>query len=150
MQYLLAQENRETGTIHIGVVVSDLQKSVDFYTNVVGMKKTGSFTVDANFARRSGLSGGEPFEVTGMQLDDKPGATQYKLMSFGRKATHPPRKDIRDDTGIQYITIFVDDLQPYLDRIRKHHVRLLGDTPIPGGGPGNTFVLIRDPDGTFN
>ncbi len=35
-----------------------------------------------------------------------------------------------------------------LKRIKQHKVKLLGETPI-GLGENASFVLIRDPDGTF-
>ena len=40
---LLAQSEFSSPTISIGVVVSDLEKSVDFYNSVIGMKKVGVF-----------------------------------------------------------------------------------------------------------
>ena len=44
--------------------------------------------------------------------------------------------------------INVTKLQPFIDRIKRHNVELLGDTPIPLSSERH-FVLIRDPDGTF-
>ena len=36
----MAQSEFKSGVIGVGVVVTDLDKSLDFYTNVIGMKKT--------------------------------------------------------------------------------------------------------------
>lgn len=138
----------EHGTIQFGVVVSDLQKSLDFYTNIMGMTKTGSFDVDEEFAKRSGLTGGEPFSVTILKLKDSTEATEWKLMSFGQKGSHPRPEYIQDDTGVQYVTINVTSMKPFLDRIREHNVKLLGDTPT-NLDDNREFVLIQDPDGTF-
>ena len=41
-----AQSEFSSATIGIGVVVSDLEKSLNFYTKVIGMKKTGEFDID--------------------------------------------------------------------------------------------------------
>ncbi|HKI81046.1 MAG TPA: VOC family protein, partial [Pseudodesulfovibrio sp.] len=43
---LAAPEEFASPTISIGVIVSNLEKSVDFYTRVVGMTKSGEFDVD--------------------------------------------------------------------------------------------------------
>ena len=44
------------------------------------------------------------------------------------------------------MTINVTSLEPFLKRIKKHNVKLMGDTPVPLGSE-NHFVLILDPDG---
>lgn len=145
---LLAQGEFSSPIISIGVVVSDLEKSLDFYTSVIGMKKVGGFEVDEDFAKRSGLTGGVPFSVTTLKLEDTENATQWKLMSFGKDAPDPLPVYVQDMVGMRYTTIMVSDLAPFLKRIKKHKVKLLGDTPIPLGDSGNThFVLVSDPDG---
>lgn len=146
---LAAQTNEFTSeTISIGVVVADVEKSVDFYTKVIGMKKTGGFTVDATGGKRTGLTGGLPVTITVLKLGESKTATEWKLMSFGKTAAHPKQVHLQDDTGMQYITIHVTALKPFLARIKEHNVKLLGETPISLGG-NTQFVLVQDPDGTF-
>lgn len=137
-----------SGTISIGVVVSKMKKSLEFYTEALGMKQTGGFSIDREFGRKSGLTGGKPFEVVILKTADQPNATEWKLMSFKEKATHPDQKHIQDDTGIQYVTMFVKSLDPFLVRLKKKRVKLLGKTPVQLPD-GNHFVLVKDPDGTF-
>jgi len=144
---IMAQSEFSSNQISVGVVVKDIQKSLDFYLNVVGMKKVGEFEVAADFAKSSGLSNGVPFHVDVLKLEDGPGANQWKLMSFKKDPAHPMPTYIQDDNGMQYITIMVSSLDPFLKRIKKHHVKLLGDTPIPL--EEDHFVLIQDPDGTI-
>ncbi len=135
-------------TISVGVIVSDLDKSLAFYTNVVGMTRVSSFDVDVDFTRRSGLTEGTDLHVEVLKLVDDPEATQWKLMTFGDKAKKQSNRYISSHTGMQYTTINVKNLTPFLERIKKHKVKLLGETPIPLG-PDRHFVLIKDPDGTF-
>lgn len=136
------------GSIQIGVICSDLQQSIDFYTEVIGMTKTGGFSVDEAFAEKSGLTGGVSFDVTVLKLKDEPEAAEWKLMSFGKEAAHPPQKFILDDIGMQYITIFVKSMKPFLERINMHNVTLLEETPT-FLEDGRQFVLVQDPDGNF-
>ncbi|MBN1820908.1 MAG: VOC family protein [Prolixibacteraceae bacterium] len=143
-----SQKDFSNNSISIGVVVADLQKSIDFYTNVIGMTKTGGFSVDDNFTKRSGLNSGMAFDVTVLKLEDDPQAPEWKLMSFNRKPTHPWQKYMTDDNGIQYVTIFVNSMNPILERINKNNVRLLSEPGLKLED-GRSFVLIQDPDGTF-
>ena len=134
--------------ISVGVVVEDLDKALDFYLNVIGMVKTGEFGVDATKAKELGLSNGNSFDVKVLKLENSENAPEWKLMSFGKKATHPKQTYVPDDTGVQYITIFVKSMKPLLERIKKHDVKMLGKTPAMLDET-RQFVLVQDPDGTF-
>ncbi|MGQ8336909.1 VOC family protein [Sunxiuqinia sp. A32] len=135
-------------TIQVGVVVEDMDAALDFYMNVLGMVKRPGFSVDAEFAKRSGLSNGIPFDVTVLKLEDSDDAQEWKVMSFGKKANHPKQKYMSDDTGMQYTTILVKSMTPFLERIKKYNIELLGETPIKLDEQ-RLFVLIQDPDGNF-
>ena len=134
--------------ISVGVVVEDLNKSLDFYLNVIGMIKTGEFGVDATKAKELGLSNGNSFDVKVLKLEDSENAPEWKLMSFGKKATHPRQNYVPDDTGMQYVTIFVKSMKPLLERIQQHGVKTLGTTPAMLSETLQ-FVLVQDPDGNF-
>lgn len=134
--------------ISIGVVVEDLNKSLDFYLNVIGMVKTGEFGVDAEKAKELGLSNGNSFDVKVLKLENSDNAPEWKLMSFGKKSTHPRQSYVPDDTGMQYVTIFVKSMKPLLERIHAHGVKTLGSTPSMLSET-TQFVLVQDPDGNF-
>lgn len=136
------------GTISTGVVVSDVEASVKFYTEVVGMTQTGGFKVPGEFATKLGLSDGHTLDVTVLKLQDSPDAAQWKLMSFGDMPKAQRSKHITGHLGMQYITVMVTDLAPFVKRIKAHDVELLseGAVELPNG---NHFVLIQDPDGVF-
>ena len=134
--------------ISVGLVVEDLSKSLDFYQNVIGMVKTSAFSVVSARAKELGLSNGDRFDVTILKLENSEQAAEWKLMSFGKKANHSKPIYVPDDTGVQYITIFVKSMKPVLERIQKHGVKMLGKTPTMLD-PNRQFVLVQDPDGTF-
>jgi len=134
--------------ISVGVVVQDLNKALDFYINVIGMTKTGEFSVDATKTKELGLSDGNSFDVKVLKLENSENAPEWKLMSFGKKASHPKPTYVPDDNGVQYITVFVKSMKPFLERIQKHGVKMLGKTPTMLDA-NRQFVLVQDPDGTF-
>jgi predicted enzyme related to lactoylglutathione lyase len=135
-------------TIFVGSVVADLDKSVEFYTKVIGMTKTGAFSVDGVKSKELGLTDGRVVDVTVLKLEDSPQANEWKLMSFGTKSSHPKPKYIHDDHGMQYITILVNHLNPIIDRINKNNVKILSGKPSQLD-ENRFFILIQDPDGTF-
>jgi catechol 2,3-dioxygenase-like lactoylglutathione lyase family enzyme len=134
--------------IFVGNVVEDLDKSVKFYTEVIGMTKTGEFSVDKTKAKELGLTDAYNLDVTVLKLEDSPNATEWKLMSVGTKAKHPKQKWMTDDTGPQYITILVNHLDPFIKRCKEHKVKILSGEPSSLGGDRH-FILVQDPDGTF-
>jgi len=138
----------QRGTIDIGVVVSDLPLSLAFYTEVLGMHRAGEFTIDEDFGRRSGLTGGEVLHVAVLKLDDGEDSTSWKLMSYDGATSNAPHDHIQDGLGVRYITIQVKDLHPFLSRLRDRQIPLLGETPIALGDT-QEFVLVKDPDGIF-
>ncbi|HNX54949.1 MAG TPA: VOC family protein [Prolixibacteraceae bacterium] len=134
--------------ISVGLVVENLNKSLDFYQNVVGMVKTSEFSVESARAKELGLSNGDRFDVTILKLENSDQAAEWKLMSFGKKPAHPRQKFVPDDTGMQYITLYVKSMKPILERIKKYNVKTLGITPTKLD-ENRDFVLIQDPDGNF-
>jgi len=112
------------------------------------MIKTGEFSVNADKAKELGLSNGNSFDVKVLKLENSENAPEWKLVSFGKKSTHPKQTYVPDDTGVQYITIFVKSMKPVLERIKKHDVKMLGKTPAMLDET-RQFVLVQDPDGTF-
>ncbi len=143
-----SQSNFSSNLIGLGVVVSDLDRSLDFYVDGIGMVKAYSFTINEEFSKRSGLSNGVPAEVTVLKLDNSPNANEWKLMSFGKEKTHPKPDYIQDGTGVQYITINVKALNPVIKRLKEKNVKLLGSTPTPLN-QNLHFILVQDPDGIF-
>ncbi len=143
-----AQNNFSNPAISVGVVVEDLQKSIDFYTQVIGMTKTGAFSVPVEQCKELGLTDSYDLDVTILKPINSETSSEWKLMSLGTKAKNPEQKYMSDDTGIQYVTLFVKEIQPILDAARKHNTKILSGQPSVLGD-GRKFLLLQDPDGNF-
>lgn len=135
-------------TIHVGVVVSDLEASMKFYMEAVGMRHVSGFDIGADLGKKLGLSDSIAFRVEVLQLGSGEEATQWKLMTFGDRALGQENSFIHDRVGMQYITIYVRDLNHAVERLEASDIPMLAETPaqIPDG---NHFVLVQDPDGNF-
>jgi catechol 2,3-dioxygenase-like lactoylglutathione lyase family enzyme len=143
-----AQTNFVKPTISIGIIAENLTKSIDFYTNVVGMAQVREFVVDVEKAKRMGLSKNQKFDIKVLKLENTDIATELKLMSFQKKTNLSRKKYLPDENGIRYLTIFVKSLQPVLERIQKNNIKKMGQTPTMLDEK-RKFVLIQDPDGNF-
>ncbi|WP_411031943.1 VOC family protein [Spongiimicrobium sp. 3-5] len=137
----------ERNTISIGLVASDLEESLKFYTEIVGLVETGGFSIDEAFGKSSGLTGGTPFDVKILKLEDDPSASELKIVTFNNEK-NMSEQHIQERNGMRYMTIFVKSLEPVIARITENNIPMLGDTPIKIGD-GRGFVLVQDPDGVF-
>lgn len=143
-----AQSASADPTIDVGIVVEDLDASLQFYREVLGMEQRRTIDITEDFGQRSGLTGGHPTEIRVLTLGEGDAATEWKLMTFEELPDAPAESDITDQRGMQYITLQVDQLGPYLERARDHGVEPLGDTPV-ALGEDNHFLLLQAPEGTF-
>ncbi len=145
-----AEKEFSSTTIQIGMIVSDLDETVKFYKDIIGFKQFDppSFDVDAEFSKKAGLTDSLPIHVEVLKLGDGPTATQLKVMTFGDRPQQQKNEYFHSNTGIQYITIRVKNLTPFIESIQKHGIKLLGETPVPLGQT-NYLVLVKDPDDTF-
>lgn len=144
-----SMEDFSSTTIQIGMVVSNLDQSLFFYKDIIGMAQVdrARFDVDADFAKKAGLTDDLPIHVEVLKLGSGANATQLKLMSFGDRAKKQDNEFIHSQTGVQYITLSATNLAPILDRLKKNNIPLLGESPVSVGE--DHFVVVKDPDGTF-
>lgn len=156
---LLAQEEEKaapveeeslysSAVVDLGIVVSDLEKSAKFYTEVLGLKEVPGFSVPAERTTAFGLTDNQPATARVFVLDDtKTPNTKLKMMAFpdapGTKADHTY---IHSTLGFSYLTLFVKDMDAALARLEKAKVKTLGETPSRLGG-NNFLTTFRDPDG---
>lgn len=138
-------------TFDLGCVVSDVDAAVEFYTEAVGFKVAGSFSVDGEYADEVGLTNGSSLNVTVLTLGDGEGATKLKLMSTGNSAP-VANQHINTSLGFSYITIFVKSMDDALARLEKAGVKTVAKSPLalPGNlDPSMALTIIRDPDGNL-
>lgn len=140
-------------TIDLGCVVTDIDKSVKFYTEGIGFREVKSFEVPADLARDAGLTDSKPLSVRVLTLGDDETATKLKLMQV--VGTLPRTGDtefIHSHTGFRYLTIMVADTEAVLARMEKLGVKPIAKGPvaIPESlVPGMSLTCVRDPDGNI-
>ncbi len=134
----------------IGFTVSEMDRSVAFYSNVLTFKPVSDVEVDGpEYDQLWGIFGVRA-RVVLMQL----GAQQLELIEF----LSPP--DVRPipvpsyshDLWFQHVAIVVRDMEAAWAQLRKHHVRQISPRPqmIPVSNiaaAGIKAIKFRDPDG---
>lgn len=140
-----------SSTIDVGVVVSDVKKSLAFYKDALGFTELPGFKVDGDYASNAGLANKLELDVHVLVLGEAEGATKLKLMDF--KSSPGARVDntyIHSSIGFRYLTIFVKDLKAAVARANQAGGKPVGKTPLPlpkGFPEGMGLAIYRDPDG---
>jgi catechol 2,3-dioxygenase-like lactoylglutathione lyase family enzyme len=130
----------------VGVVVSDLEKSLDFYTNVIGMTRVSTFHVAPEMAGGSGLTEYKGIDIINLKLNDEAGSPIYKLARIQDVVNEPISNSFQP--GFRYISLLVTDINPYLNRIKEHHIELWNKKPRELSR-GIWVLVVRDPDGAM-
>lgn len=140
-------------TIDLGCVVTDVEKSVRFYTEGIGFRELKGFEVPADVARDAGLTDLRPLSVRVLVLGDDESATKLKLMQIAGTLPRTGDNDfIHSHTGFRYLTIFVADPDAVLERLDKLGVKPIAKGPVglPDSlAPGLSLTCVRDPDGNI-
>ncbi len=149
----LAGENSAasvTAVGSIGFTVSEMDRSVAFYSDVLGFKPVSDVEVDGpEYDELWGIFGIRA-RVVRMQL----GAQQLELIEFlAPPDVRPiPVPSYSNDLWFQHVAIVVRDMETAWMQLRKHHVRQISPRPqtIPISNPaaaGIKAIKFRDPDG---
>jgi catechol 2,3-dioxygenase-like lactoylglutathione lyase family enzyme len=136
-------------TIDLGIVVSDVEKSVKFYKNALGFTEVPGFNVSKEMAGDSGLADYHAFQVRVLVLGDEKSATKIKIMEFpdapGKKIDN---KFINSSLGFSYLTIFVSDTTAAVERAKRDGVHPV-KKPYQLGNRNFYLTLVKDPDGNI-
>lgn len=133
----------------IGVTVSDLDRSVAFFTEVLSFEKVREYeAAGEQFEQQKGLFG---LRIRVAEL--KLGEERVELTEFlAPTGAAVPRDSKSNDTWFQHIAIVVSDMDRAYRHLRKHRVRHASSGPqrLPDWNPnagGIEAFYFQDPDG---
>ena len=144
---------RAKGVSHIAVCVADLERSLHFYRDLLGLTVRLHTTQD--MARRPGAESAEMYQrprqsrtVANVWFDD-PDTTEPFLVLTSHPGDEVGGEPIKlDQIGISHISFGVDDVRAYADELMAKGVPLAGtlDDFTDANGVMRTF-FVYDPDG---
>jgi catechol 2,3-dioxygenase-like lactoylglutathione lyase family enzyme len=132
----------------IGVTVSEMNRSVKFYNEVLGFKKVSDVElVGKPYEQLEGIFGLH-IRVVRMQLGDEFIELTDYLTSGGRRI---PEDAKSNDLVFQHIAIVVSDMEKAYERLRKFNVEYVSTSPqtLPKtitGAEGIKAFYFHDPD----
>ncbi len=135
-----------TALSHIGICVSDLERSRRFYRDGLGFEEVGSHHVGDEFASL--------MEVPGVDLDSvmlaRDGVT-IELLGFRAPGhTGEPVRRPMNRLGLTHLSFRVDDVNAVAAAIEREGGVVIGGTrtTLDISGVALDFVYCTDPDGT--
>jgi catechol 2,3-dioxygenase-like lactoylglutathione lyase family enzyme len=131
----------------VGITVSNLQQSVQFYENVLNFKQTATYELNKNVAK-SLFRVKSPVKVVRLQL----GSETIELMEFQTKGRPIPPDSKSNDLWFQHVAIVVRDMEMAYQQLRQAKVQFVSTAPqtLPDYLPaaaGISAFYFRDPDG---
>jgi catechol 2,3-dioxygenase-like lactoylglutathione lyase family enzyme len=138
-----------TAVDSIGLTVSDLDRSVEFYSKVLSFEKVSEIEVEGD--RYEHLTGvfGLRMRIARMKLGDESIELTEFLAPRGRPA---PADGRSNDRWFQHVAIIVSDMDRAYRWLREHKVQHASSGPqlLPAWNPnagGIRAFYFRDPDG---
>ncbi|TJX67857.1 methylmalonyl-CoA epimerase [Soehngenia saccharolytica] len=111
---------------HIGIAVRNLETSVEFYEQMLGIKCTGREVVEEQKVKVAFLPVGDS-EIELLESTDDEGPIAKFIEKKGE--------------GIQHIAFRVDDIEKTLEELKEKGVRLIDEKPRYGAGGAKIAFL---------
>jgi lactoylglutathione lyase len=130
---------------HFGICVSDLDRSVRFYTEALGFEKAESHAIGSEFAALMDLP-----EVAVTSQFIRKGSTAIELLAFAEPAPFGDReRRAVNQLGLTHLSFRVADLAAVVAQVVELGGAVVASsrTTIDFGGLPLEFVYCTDPDG---
>ncbi len=124
---------------HIGICVSDLDRSRRFYEDVLGFRYWWELDVPDEAAAPL-MQIPPPVGSTAVYLVS--GRFVLELIHHAGAGVHAAPRRVMNDLGLTHLSVATDDMGAVLARVRPAGGDILEDTDM-----GGRAIMIRDPDG---
>ena len=134
-------------TDHTGITVSNLERSLEFWRDVLGFEFSHSAHQKGDLAQE--ITGVDGAEIK-LAVLKTPGGHNIELLQYLAPADHK-RATLRPcDVGSVHLALLVNDLDAVLAQIAASGWEAAGKPQTLNTGPnaGKRVVYVRDPDGT--
>jgi len=133
---------------HTGFVVKDLESSVAFYTDVLGMRIAARVEREGEFANQ--LLGFPAAHIKGAMVDKGEGH-QLELIQYINPPSGPGGIS-RNDLGAAHLAFFVEDIDKFYNETKERGLRFNNPPAALAGHQGNLqrkALYAQDPDGNW-
>lgn len=137
-----------TSVAHTGFTVQDLERSIAFYRDLLGMQLVHQRDTTAPYVSQVTGFAGARLKIALLKVGPEDPHT-LELLQY---VSHPgePTDRATNRPGNGHLALRVDDLQAWYHRLSAAGVKFRSPAPVPltdGVNAGAYAVYLRDPDG---
>jgi catechol 2,3-dioxygenase-like lactoylglutathione lyase family enzyme len=136
-----------TGIDHVGITVADVERSLGFWRDLLGMEVAGRGIVEWEHLDRLVALPGTRIEWVELRV---PSGGTVELSQYHRPQGSPVAPGEENEPGRSHLSLLVDDLTSTLAELRAAGVRSRSDGPVDipvGAYAGGKAAYVFDPDG---
>jgi catechol 2,3-dioxygenase-like lactoylglutathione lyase family enzyme len=136
-----------TGIDHFGATVADIERSLRFWRDLLGLEVVGRGVIEWEHIDR--LVALEDTMIEWVELR-VPGGGRVELMQYRRPVADPVPSGEENEPGRSHLSLLVDDLASLLDHLLAAGVPARTDAPVDmerGAYAGGKGAYVFDPDG---
>ena len=139
---------------HLNIVVSDLERSVAFYTDLLGLEVTKRAVLEGDWIESIvGLAG---VQADCVYLQPPGGGPRIELLRYrAPEGAALPETAMANTVGLRHVAFRVTDIEAMHARLTAAGVRFIGPpTAVPGSAVRHAegqkrLCYFHDPDGTL-
>ncbi len=139
---------------HLNLVVTDLDRMIEFYTEVLGLKLTKRVTISGEWVAATVGLPEVHADVVYLDLAEGP---RIELIRYNVPAMDRPQNiDKPNAPGLRHFAFTVTDIDAVAGRLRDRGVRFFSDIQsVPStqvsyaGGVRKRIIYFRDPEGNL-
>ena len=139
---------------HLNIVVSDLERSVKFYTELLGFEKTNSVYIEGDWI--DSIVGIKGVVADVVFIVAPAGEPKIELLCYKSPIGESiPDNSLANTVGLRHIALRVDDIQVSSKKLKDAGVKLLSEpitVPTTVGAHNavrKTLFYFHDPDGVL-
>lgn len=132
---------------HTGITVTDLERSLAFWTDVLGFELSHRAQLSGKFA--AGVTGVSGAEIS-IAVVLAPDGYRIELLQYHQPAERSHLQPRPCDVGSVHLALCVDDIDTVLAAVAEYSWQPASPPQTMPSGPraGTRFAYMSDPDGT--
>jgi len=130
---------------HAGIVVSDMERSLEFYRDWLGLEVWADFRDDSAYVQSVTAVDGANVRMVKLRTPD--GATIELLQYLSHPKDIPPPRDACD-VGCSHVAFQVDDVDSLYSELKERGIRFNASPAVSPDGYAKV-AYCRDPEGVI-
>lgn len=131
---------------HTGIVVNDMQRSLPFYRDLLGMSIWADFKDNSEYVQK--VTGVKGANVWMIKLEPEFGGAGIELLQYLSDPQEVPARPRSCDVGCNHVALQVDDLDAVYEKLKASGIEFHTEPRVSSDGNAKT-TYCRDPEGVI-